>query len=99
MSDFPRSLIEFQSRFPDEAACVDYLFAARWQGFVCPSCGLTFTHKLALDNPSCQLLVSAQHATGARKAASMSARASRRARSLSSGRAKRGPGGALLSMR
>ena len=30
MTDFPRSLIEFQQRFPDEAACVEYLFAARW---------------------------------------------------------------------
>ena len=40
MSDFPRSLIEFQQRFSDEAACVKYLFAARWpQGFVCPGCG------------------------------------------------------------
>ena len=40
MSDFPHSLIEFQSRFPDEAACVRYLFAVRWpQGFVCPACG------------------------------------------------------------
>jgi ISXO2-like transposase domain/Transposase zinc-ribbon domain len=40
MSDFPRSLIEFQSRFSDEAACVQYLFAARWpKGFVCPACG------------------------------------------------------------
>ena len=40
MSDFPRSLIEFQSRFPDEAACARYLFAARWpEGFVCPACG------------------------------------------------------------
>ena len=40
MTDFPRSLIEFQQRFPDEAACVAYLAAARWpQGFVCPSCG------------------------------------------------------------
>jgi hypothetical protein len=37
---FPRSLIEFQQRFPDEAACVAYLAAARWpQGFVCPGCG------------------------------------------------------------
>jgi hypothetical protein len=37
---FPRSLIEFQHRFPDEAACVEYLFKARWpDGFVCPSCG------------------------------------------------------------
>jgi hypothetical protein len=42
MTDFPRSLIEFQQRFPDEAACVAYLFAARWpDGFVCPSCGKT----------------------------------------------------------
>jgi hypothetical protein len=40
MSDFPRSLVEFESRFPDEAACVAYLFAARWpHGFVCPACG------------------------------------------------------------
>jgi hypothetical protein len=40
MRDFPRSLVEFQSRFPDEAACVAYLFAARWpHGFVCPACG------------------------------------------------------------
>ena len=40
MPDFPRSLIEFQSRFPDEAACVAYLFTARWRhGFVCPACG------------------------------------------------------------
>ena len=40
MSDFPRSLIEFQQRFSDEEACAEYLFAARWpQGFVCPGCG------------------------------------------------------------
>jgi hypothetical protein len=40
MTDFPRSLIEFQQRFSDEGACVRYLFAARWpEGFVCPGCG------------------------------------------------------------
>jgi Transposase zinc-ribbon domain len=40
VSDFPRSLIEFQQRFSDEEACAKYLFAARWpQGFVCPGCG------------------------------------------------------------
>ena len=40
MTDFPRSLIEWQQRFADEAACVRYLFAARWpEGFVCPDCG------------------------------------------------------------
>jgi hypothetical protein len=42
MTDFPCSLIEFQGRFPDEAACVAYLAGARWpQGFVCPGCGKT----------------------------------------------------------
>ena len=40
MTDFPHSLIEFQQHFPDEAACVEYLFAARWPaGFACPGCG------------------------------------------------------------
>lgn len=40
MSEFPRSLIEFQQWFPDEAACVAYLQSARWPGgFVCPACG------------------------------------------------------------
>lgn len=40
MADFPRSLIEFQQRFPDEAACAAYLREARWPtGFVCPACG------------------------------------------------------------
>ena len=40
MIDFPRSLIEFQQRFSDEAACAQYLIAARWPGgFVCPGCG------------------------------------------------------------
>jgi len=39
MADFPRSLLEFQRRFPDEAACAAYLKAARWPGgFVCPAC-------------------------------------------------------------
>src|SRR5437762_4195841 len=40
MTDFPNSLIEFQQRFGDEAACAQYLAAARWpDGFVCPGCG------------------------------------------------------------
>jgi len=39
MPDFPRSLIEFQRRFPDEEACAEYLLALRWpNGFVCPAC-------------------------------------------------------------
>jgi hypothetical protein len=40
MGEFPRSLIEFQQRFADEAACAAYLREARWPGgFVCPACG------------------------------------------------------------
>src|ERR1700752_25157 len=40
MTDFPHSLIEFQQRFGDEAACAQYLIATRWpDGFVCPRCG------------------------------------------------------------
>ena len=39
MADFPRALIEFQRRFPDEPACAAYLAAARWpEGFRCPVC-------------------------------------------------------------
>ena len=42
MSDFPRSLLQFQRRFPDEAACAAYLARQRWpEGFVCPACGGT----------------------------------------------------------
>jgi ISXO2 transposase-like protein/transposase-like zinc ribbon protein len=40
MPDFPRSILEFQRQFPDEAACVAWLAAARWpKGFRCPVCG------------------------------------------------------------
>ena len=37
---FPVSIVEFQARFADDAACLDYLAASRWpQGFACPVCG------------------------------------------------------------
>ncbi len=40
MANFPRSLPEFQRRFPDDAACAAYLAEARWpDGFICPACG------------------------------------------------------------
>ncbi len=40
MSDFPRSLIDFQRRFADEASCAGYLAEQRWpDGFRCPACG------------------------------------------------------------
>ena len=42
MTDTPGSLIEFQQRFPDEAACAAYLAAVRWpHGFICPGCNHT----------------------------------------------------------
>jgi len=42
MSRYPATLLEFQSQFPDEAACAAYLAALRWpDGFVCPRCGST----------------------------------------------------------
>ena len=38
---FPQSLPEFQSLFPDDAACAAYLEKSRWSGgFTCPYCGV-----------------------------------------------------------
>ena len=38
--DFPRTILEFQRRFPDESTCRAYLFESRWpDGFSCPACG------------------------------------------------------------
>ncbi len=40
-ADQPRSLMDFQRAFPDEAACADYMERVRWpDGFTCPSCGV-----------------------------------------------------------
>ena len=40
MAELPRSLPEFEARFPDEAACARWLLAKRWpDGFRCPTCG------------------------------------------------------------
>ena len=37
---FPKSLLQFQSKFATEEACQQYLAACRWpDGFVCPRCG------------------------------------------------------------
>jgi transposase-like protein len=39
IEDYPRTLMELEQRFSDEASCRGYLFALRWpQGFVCPAC-------------------------------------------------------------
>jgi hypothetical protein len=40
MAELPRSLPEFEARFPSDAACARWLMAKRWpQGFRCPACG------------------------------------------------------------
>ena len=36
---FPQGERDFRAMFPDETACVDYLFCTRWpEGFECPTC-------------------------------------------------------------
>ncbi len=40
MENYPRSIMELESRFSTEEACRDYLCSLRWpDGFVCPRCG------------------------------------------------------------
>src|SRR3954454_3686363 len=40
MGELPRSLPEFEARFPDDAACARWLMEKRWpDGFRCPACG------------------------------------------------------------
>ena len=40
MADYPRSLLDFQRRFADDAACAQHLARQRWpDGFRCPACG------------------------------------------------------------
>lgn len=37
--DYPRTLLELERRFSDEASCRSYLSALRWpEGFICPEC-------------------------------------------------------------
>lgn len=38
--DYPLSILEFQRRFSEETACLEYLAVSRWpEGYVCPGCG------------------------------------------------------------
>ena len=44
---FPSTLLEFQTQFPDDAACWAFLRRARWpDGFECPRCGAQGSHFL-----------------------------------------------------
>jgi len=37
--DYPRTLVELERRFSDDAACRQYIFSLRWpEGFRCPGC-------------------------------------------------------------
>src|SRR5919107_1258247 len=48
MTDVPKSLPDFERRFPDEAACSEWLLERRWgRGFVCPACGHGRSWRLA----------------------------------------------------
>ena len=40
--DFPKNQKEFDCRFCDESACIEYLYQLRWpEGFSCSKCGHT----------------------------------------------------------
>ena len=39
LTAFPQNVVEFESRFPDESACWEFLREARWpNGFLCARC-------------------------------------------------------------
>ncbi len=70
--DFPRTIVEFQRRFPDEAACRAYLFASRWpDGFRCPACGseraTPLPKRLLWQCPACRHQVSVTAGTALHK--------------------------------
>ena len=55
MAELPRSLPEFEARFPDEAACARWLLEKRWPGgFRCPACGHGEAWELARERLTLQ---------------------------------------------
>src|SRR5437588_3165112 len=64
MAELPRSLPEFEARFPDEAACARWLLGKRRpDGFRCPACGHTEAwglgrERLTLQCAACERQVS-----------------------------------------
>src|SRR5215207_10493360 len=55
MAEPPRSLPEFEARFPDDAACARWLAAKRWpDGFRCPACGHDRAWELARERLTLQ---------------------------------------------
>jgi transposase-like protein len=48
--DYPKTMLELESRFSDEAACREYLTALRWpEGFVCPRCAASKSLEIRRD--------------------------------------------------
>src|SRR3954453_16804574 len=64
MAELPRSLPEFEARFPDDAACARWLLAKRWpDGFRCPARGHAEAwelgrERLTLQGAACERQVS-----------------------------------------
>src|SRR3954454_3118924 len=55
MAELPRSLPEFEARFPDDAACARWLLARRWpDGSRCPACGHDKAWELARERLTLQ---------------------------------------------
>src|SRR5690349_13967994 len=55
MTELPRSLPEFEARFPDDAACARWLMEKRWpDGFRCPACGHDKGWELGRERPTVQ---------------------------------------------
>jgi hypothetical protein len=55
MAELPRSLPEFEARFPDEAACARWLLARRWpDGSRRPACGHDRAWELGRERPTLQ---------------------------------------------
>lgn len=51
---FPKTLCEFQRRFSNEKACVEYLIGIRWpEGFECPRCGEKKAYRIGLRRFRC----------------------------------------------
>src|SRR3954469_11540166 len=55
MTELPRSLPEFEARFPDDATCARWLLEKRWpEGFRCPACGHDKGWELGRERPTLQ---------------------------------------------
>lgn len=53
--DYPRTLMELESRFGSEEACREYVFQLRWpSGFICPACEGTKAWRLRKGLWQCQ---------------------------------------------